>query len=166
VPVPPRTEDLLQGIQRAEEILRVLAHLAEPLRSDPSKLPMIEPNIQDGCFNAICIRFKDVATMLSVDQETHLAQGEPSGFSQVVIFLVRFLQFDLGLRGVWTNNAKSAAGGLAATLFGLAMVCHAHSGSFCWVTRADFVPLLDVWRWAPSRYHHISITRRYPLLSS
>jgi mediator of RNA polymerase II transcription subunit 12 len=126
VAVPPRIEDLLQCIQRAEEILRVLAHLAEPLRSDPSKLPMIEPTIQDGCFNAICIRFKDVVTILSMDQDTHLGQGDHYGFPQVVIFLARLLQFDLGLRGVWTNSVKSAGSSLASTLFGLAMVCHAH----------------------------------------
>ena len=119
---------------------------------------MIEPTIQDGCFNAICIRFKDVVTILSADQDAHLDSSDHSEFPQVVILLARLLQFDLGLRGVWTSNVKSAGSGLASTLFGLAMVCHAQpNGSYL---IADVMLFPDVRRRAPFRYHCISIARR------
>ena len=166
LPGPPGIKELLECVEGAGEILRALTHLAEPLRAEPSKVPTIEPTIQDGCFSAICNRFKDLATILSKNDDTPLEpleQGRPSRTPKIVIFLTRLLQFDLGLRGVWTNNTKSASNDLASTLFELAIVRHSHPHLFR--LAVNIVPLPDAWLGTTSGYRLVSLARRYSLLS-
>jgi mediator of RNA polymerase II transcription subunit 12, fungi type len=121
VPMIAEANNLAECTQRAGEILRVLAHLAQPLRAEHSLLPSLESVIQDQFFNVIFSRFSELESILSAGPSNASTQPE---VTQAVIFLGRLLQFDLGFRGAWTTTAKAISCELSSTILKLTMVRH------------------------------------------
>ena len=113
------SDNLIESVERAGELLRVLVYLAEPLREETSLLPTLEPDTQHEFFDALCTQFVTVETLLG---ERDAADDRLHQITQSAILLARLLQFDLGFRGAWTSRAKEASTGLSATLFRLALV--------------------------------------------
>ncbi|KAL0581804.1 RNA polymerase II mediator complex subunit [Marasmius crinis-equi] len=117
-------DDTLQAsLNRAGELLRVLSYVAEPLREDPAGLPAINFDIQDRFFPALSSKWNELLRLMQAD-----AEQDHQPFTQAIVLLARFLQFDLALRGVWTEKVKGSSLGLAETLFKLLQI-HAAGGN-------------------------------------
>jgi hypothetical protein len=100
-------------VDHAGQILRILAHFAEPLR-EPPMLPQLEPDAQDNFIGNLCDKFKALESM-----QSQASSARAVGLS---IFLARLLQFDLGFIRAWTPKTKEAGLSLLTILFRLAMV--------------------------------------------
>lgn len=110
--------DLTDCIERAGQLLRVLAHVIESMREQAALLPQLDPMVQDEFIDAICVKFNAIESILTSD-----GWGlETSQVSRSLIFLARLLQFNLGFRGAWTAKAKSVSDQLVSALFRLALV--------------------------------------------
>ncbi|KAJ4468328.1 hypothetical protein J3R30DRAFT_3305964 [Lentinula aciculospora] len=109
------------SLGRAGELLRVLTYVAEPLRDNPSELPMLDTTIQTEFFEALSTKFAILVNLLQPsDVETEFVDGQP--LMNACILLARFLQFDLAFRGVWTEAAKNASESLSSNLFILVQI--------------------------------------------
>ncbi|KAJ3876102.1 hypothetical protein F5051DRAFT_44422 [Lentinula edodes] len=109
------SQDSLQtSLGRAGELLRVLTYVAEPLRDNPSELPMLDATIQTEFFEAISAKFAGLVNLLQ-PPDVDSVDGEP--LMNACILLARFLQFDLAFRGVWTEAVKDASKSLSSNLF-------------------------------------------------
>ncbi|KAF8828838.1 hypothetical protein HHX47_DHR3000082 [Lentinula edodes] len=109
------SQDSLQtSLGRAGELLRVLTYVAEPLRDNPSELPMLDATIQTEFFEAISAKFAALVNLLQ-PPDVDSVDGEP--LMNACILLARFLQFDLAFRGVWTEAVKDASKSLSSNLF-------------------------------------------------
>ncbi|TFK74611.1 hypothetical protein BDN72DRAFT_955610 [Pluteus cervinus] len=107
---------LTDTLKRASELLRVLVHVAEPLRKDPTVIPTIESATQDNFFPALASQLSTLEGALTSNQ------SEPGQYTQEIILLARLLQFDLGFRGVWTNGTKNHCGSLSLSLYKLTLL--------------------------------------------
>ena len=116
-----RPADLTDYIQRAGQLLRVLAHVAESLR-ETALLPQLESEVQDEFIDAICAQFDVIHSTLVADGDQSDIATKASQSSDTVIFLARLLQYDLGFPGGWTAKTKGASNPLVSTLFRLALV--------------------------------------------
>lgn len=101
-------------VHHVGQILRILAHFAEPLRREPSLLPQLEPEVQDKFIGILCTKFKALESMLHNDPSAQVAD--------LSIFLARLLQFDLGFIRTWTAKTKETGLTLLTNLFRLALV--------------------------------------------
>ncbi|KAL0072786.1 RNA polymerase II mediator complex subunit [Marasmius tenuissimus] len=106
------------GLDRAGELLRVLSYVAEPLREDPSGLPAINPDIQDRFFPTLSTKWDELLRLMETDSE----EDRQGSFTRAVVLLARLLQFDLALRGVWTEKVKEGSFKLTDTLFKLLQI--------------------------------------------
>jgi len=118
--------DLQDCIQRAGQLLRVLAHITESIREEAALLPQLDPVVQDEFIDVLSSKFDAINSTLEADRETDIGT-ETSYLSQSLIFLARLLQFDLGFRGAWTAKTKGASNQLIFILFRLALVSIIHS---------------------------------------
>ncbi|ESK91038.1 rna polymerase ii mediator complex component [Moniliophthora roreri MCA 2997] len=125
---------LKDSLVRAEELLRVLIYVAEPLRDDPAGLPAVGSDIQDSFLPLLLSKWEELSRLIQADA---LEQETRVSFSEAVILLARFLQFYLAFRGIWTDKARETSTKLAQILFNL-LVSHATG------VNADYVayPLL------------------------
>lgn len=115
------SDSLHASLGRAGELLRVLIYVAEPLRDNPSELPLLDSTVQTEFFEALSTKFADLVVLLQAeDVPTNMSNTEP--LMHVCVLLARFLQFDLAFRGVWTEPAKKASEALSSNLFILTQV--------------------------------------------
>ncbi|KAF9070892.1 hypothetical protein BDP27DRAFT_1419656 [Rhodocollybia butyracea] len=115
------SDSLHASVGRAGELLRVLIYVAEPLRDNPSELPLLDSTVQTEFFEALSTKFADLVVLLQAeDVPTKMNDIEP--LMHVCVLLARFLQFDLAFRGVWTEPAKKASEALSSNLFILTQI--------------------------------------------
>ncbi|KAJ3781694.1 hypothetical protein GGU10DRAFT_98188 [Lentinula aff. detonsa] len=107
------------SLGRVGELLRVLTYVAEPLRDNPSDLPILDSNIQTEFFEALSTKFSALVSLLR-PPDVEFVDAEP--LMNACILLARFLQFDLAFRGVWTGGAKIASESLSSNLFVLVQI--------------------------------------------
>lgn len=115
-------DSLADRVQRAGELLRVLAHVVEPLREETSLLPQLEPGVQDEFFTALTANFELLESLLSAYNMDSSEDDRPSQITRCAIFLARLLQFNLGFRGAWTEKTRVLSTNLSSTIFRLALV--------------------------------------------
>jgi mediator of RNA polymerase II transcription subunit 12 len=112
-------KSLTDGFERAGELLRVIAYVAEPLRSVGAQLPALDQAIQDEFFVVLNDKFVEVEQSLAVtDVESNLG----AGLTHAAISLSRLLQFHLGFPVVWTAKIKELSINLSGTIFRLVLV--------------------------------------------
>ncbi|EGO25090.1 hypothetical protein SERLADRAFT_368519 [Serpula lacrymans var. lacrymans S7.9] len=126
IPQPAQSAVLLDRVERAGEVVRVLSHVAEPLR-EAARFAHLQVDIptQEMLVTVIYGMFNTVESLLTSaadDSET------ASQATHTLVFLARLLQFDLGFAGMWTSKFREAASNLCTTLFRLVLL-HA-SGPF------------------------------------
>jgi mediator of RNA polymerase II transcription subunit 12 len=114
------SKSLTEGFERAGELLRVIAYVAEPLRAAGSQLPALDSAIQDEFFEVLNDKFVDVEHALTVND---LKAGPGNELTQAAISLSRLLQFHLGFPVAWTAKMKELSINLSATIFRLVLVC-------------------------------------------
>lgn len=114
---PIQLSNLEDCVRRGSQLLRVLVHVAGSMQEEAISLPQVKPSTQDDFIAVVCALFAGIETMLAVDEVF-----ETAGISESLIFLLRLLQFDLGLTGVWTPKTKELSGKLVSTLFKLSTV--------------------------------------------
>lgn len=107
------------SLSRAEELLRVLSYVAEPLRDDPVGLPVVTTDNQDRFFHALTTKWDQLFDLMSSDTE----EDPQLPFIEAIVLFARLLQFDLALRGVWTERVREKSSQLVETLFKLLQVC-------------------------------------------
>ncbi|KAJ6558511.1 hypothetical protein DFH09DRAFT_1486615, partial [Mycena vulgaris] len=113
------TKSLTDGFERAGELLRVIAYVAEPLRAAGSQLPALDPAIQDEFFEVLNDKFVDVEHHLTIND---VESGLGIELTQATISLSRLLQFHLGFPVVWTAKIKELSTNLSATIFRLVLL--------------------------------------------
>ncbi|KAJ7128929.1 hypothetical protein C8R43DRAFT_1026393 [Mycena crocata] len=113
------SKSLTDGFERAGELLRVIAYVAEPLRAAGSQLPSLDPSIQDEFFEVLNGKFVDVEHALTVPEEDSALDTE---LTQATISLSRLLQFHLGFPVVWTGKIKELSINLSSTIFRLVLL--------------------------------------------
>ncbi|KAJ7594649.1 hypothetical protein C8J56DRAFT_444559 [Mycena floridula] len=104
--------DLTACLHRAGELLRVLIYVSEPSRPEGLPLLEIDPTVQDKFISILCLKFHDL-------QVLDLSEALAKDSSLVIALLARFLQFYLGLRGVWTPHAKGECEALCGVMYRL-----------------------------------------------
>ncbi|KAF8995454.1 hypothetical protein BDQ17DRAFT_1430355 [Cyathus striatus] len=103
------------SLDRLGELLRVLIHVAHPLREDSILLPQLEHIVQDEVLNSLFLRISQFeSTYLA-----HVTQDESHRIKGDLVLLMRLLQFTLGFRGVWSSRSKEVGSKLCDTLFQL-----------------------------------------------
>ncbi|KAG7090909.1 hypothetical protein E1B28_009986 [Marasmius oreades] len=117
------SDSLKASLSRAGELLRVLSYVAEPLREDAAGLPAINSDVQDKFFPTLSSKWEELLNLMQVDSD----KNYQSSFPEAVVLLARLLQFDLALRGVWTEKVKETSLKLANTLFNLLQIHAARS---------------------------------------
>ncbi|KAJ7124966.1 hypothetical protein C8R44DRAFT_127826 [Mycena epipterygia] len=110
------SKSLTDGFERAGELLRVIAYVAEPLRSAGSQLPALDPAIQDEFFEVLNDKFVDVERSLTINDM------ESIELTQAAISLSRLLQFHLGFPVAWTAKIKELSINLSTTIFRLVLL--------------------------------------------
>jgi hypothetical protein len=112
--------DLLKGpiktavdsfLRKGGELLRLLASAFQPLRNPGSTLPLIAPAIQDDfsdrlqtCLNNVLMALKEPGS-----SEPPSPLFSPHRLPELLLLLIRLLQFNLGFRGAWTAKFQAAA---------------------------------------------------------
>ncbi|KAJ7072521.1 hypothetical protein C8F01DRAFT_1104256 [Mycena amicta] len=112
-------KSLSDGFERTEELLRVIAYVAEPLRTPGSQLPSLDPAIQDEFFDVLNDKFVQVEHALTADATDANLQDK---LTQTAISLSRLLQFHLGFLVSWTPRIKELSSNLSSTIFRLVLV--------------------------------------------
>jgi mediator of RNA polymerase II transcription subunit 12, fungi type len=113
--------DTLSGfVERAGEVLRFLAHIAQMLRGGTSTLPSLNSAVQDKFIRAVQLKFSEVEFFLSAPPAAESATQRHQA-NQAMLFLARLLHFDLGFSGVWTSATREISPGLCLTLLRLAL---------------------------------------------
>jgi mediator of RNA polymerase II transcription subunit 12, fungi type len=112
---------LLETCTRASELLRVLIYVAEPLRMDQhTEMPVLDEEVQNRFFDVIHTKLEWMASKAL--SYTGTQSEEMAIFVQPTVLLARFLQFDLGFRGIWTERVSARSASLVSALFRLVLV--------------------------------------------
>ncbi|KAI6044642.1 hypothetical protein EDC04DRAFT_2641397 [Pisolithus marmoratus] len=115
-PPPALARDtLFDRVDRARELLRVLSHVAEPLRTKGVVLNL-DPLVQERLSKVILEALVTIETMLSKLTDTS------HEVKRCAIFLSRLLQFSLGFIGPWSTTCMEIHESLTAGLFRLLLV--------------------------------------------
>ncbi|KAI6129405.1 hypothetical protein EDD16DRAFT_1690096 [Pisolithus croceorrhizus] len=114
-PFPASRDTLFDRVDRAGELLRVLSHVAEPLRTKGIILHL-DPLVQERLSKVILETLITIETMLSKSTNTS------HEVKRCAIFLPRLLQFNLGFIGPWSTTCMEIHEGLMAVLFRLLLV--------------------------------------------
>ncbi|KAJ7078858.1 hypothetical protein B0H15DRAFT_526897 [Mycena belliarum] len=112
------SKSLTDGFERAGELLRVIAYVAEPLRVADLQLPALDPTIQDEFFEVLNGKFVDAEHSLTASDDSGLG----TELTQATISLSRLLQFHLGFPVVWTAKIKELSINLSSTIFRLVLL--------------------------------------------
>ncbi|KAJ7350313.1 hypothetical protein DFH08DRAFT_106631 [Mycena albidolilacea] len=112
-------KSLNDGFERAGELLRVIAYVAEPLRAAGSQLPALDPTIQDEFFEVLNDKFVKLEQALTVD-DAELSLG--TELTHAAISLSRLLQLHLGFPVTWTPKIKELSITLSGTIFRLVLL--------------------------------------------
>ncbi|KAJ7251846.1 hypothetical protein B0H12DRAFT_1202710 [Mycena haematopus] len=112
-------KSLNDGFERAGELLRVIAYVAEPLRAAGSQLPALDPAIQDEFFQVLNDKFVKVEQSLTVD-DGKLSLG--TELTHAAISLSRLLQLHLGFPVAWTPKIRELSITLSGTIFRLVLL--------------------------------------------
>ncbi|KIJ67463.1 hypothetical protein HYDPIDRAFT_108239 [Hydnomerulius pinastri MD-312] len=115
-PTSPSPDALAERVERAGEILRLLSHVTEPLRTK-GWVFHLDTAGQERLGKAICDMLSAVESMLASS-----AVNVPSQLTQHTIFLARLLQFNMGFTGPWTAAFRGQYEMLSSVLFRLALV--------------------------------------------
>ncbi|KAG6334052.1 hypothetical protein ID866_5040 [Astraeus odoratus] len=121
-PLPLSLDTLIDRVNRAGELLRVLSHVAEPLRMKPTNLPL-DPLVQERLSKVILDTFIAIEVMLSGVSDTSRE------LTRSAIFLARLLQFNLGFTGLWSLSCIEIHESLSSILFRLSLI-HADGTHF------------------------------------
>ncbi|KAH7922771.1 hypothetical protein BV22DRAFT_1094076 [Leucogyrophana mollusca] len=177
-PVPSTPDALLERVERAGEVVRVLSHVAAPLREETSNCSLeLDLPTQERLIAVICDNFGVAETMLSAHVESpHMTQKDTLlQLTQAVVFLARLLQFELGFSGIWTENFRISCSALAPVLFRLILL-HASGPCFDLIaypllidtllytidelstSHKPIAPTFDPFRYYPSLSAHPSLT--------
>ncbi|KAI6169577.1 hypothetical protein EDD17DRAFT_1784529, partial [Pisolithus thermaeus] len=114
-PFPALRDTLFDRVGRAGELLRVLSHVAEPLRTKGVVLHL-DPLVQERLSKVILETLITIETMLSKSTNTS------HEVKRCAIFLARLLQFNLGFIGPWSTSCMEIHEGLMAVLFRLLLI--------------------------------------------
>ncbi|KAF7321446.1 Med12 domain-containing protein [Mycena kentingensis (nom. inval.)] len=110
-------KSLGDGFERTEELLRVIAYVAEPLRG--SQLPSLDQAIQDDFFGILNDKFVQAERALSAENsEGNLLDK----LTHTAISLSRLLQFHLGFPVNWTPQIKDLSTNLSSTILRLVLM--------------------------------------------
>jgi hypothetical protein len=113
-------------LDKTSEILRLLVTVTSSLRLRNLNLPVIASHIQDDLVKVL---------HLALISSVNVADANPSieeSVTERVIFLARLLQFDLGLRHIWTPTTCSLMSSLCAYLFRLVVVSLVFAIVYAW----------------------------------
>ncbi|KIK91304.1 hypothetical protein PAXRUDRAFT_830959 [Paxillus rubicundulus Ve08.2h10] len=160
-PAPFSPDTLAERVDRAGEILRLLSHVTEPLRTKGS-IFQLDPISQERLGKAICETLCAVQPMFAAG-----GASVPSRLTQSVIFLARLLQFNLGFSGPWTTTFREQYETVSLVLFRLALT-HA-SGSY--LDEVAFPLLIDTLYFVIDELHSHSkstvpdLLKYYPTMS-
>ncbi|KAK0226153.1 hypothetical protein IW262DRAFT_1457387 [Armillaria fumosa] len=113
------SSDTGTSLARAGESFRILIYVAEPLRQESAHLPVLDPDVQDMFFSTLCCKFA------SIEEATHNPDAmtvDRTDFTQEVVLLARFLQFDLSFEGAWTASTTELSRKLCASLYRLTLL--------------------------------------------
>jgi len=115
-----------QGVQEildvASEQLRLLAHVVELARDDPTALPFVDSVAQDSFIEALANKIQAFEVILAQPTSTPKSDVPADQATQGAILMARLLQFNMAFRGVWTAKARSLSEGLCTSIFNLALV--------------------------------------------
>ncbi|KAJ7209594.1 hypothetical protein GGX14DRAFT_630911, partial [Mycena pura] len=112
-------KSLADGFERAGELLRVIAYVAEPLRAPSSQLPSLDQAIQGEFFEVLNEKFVQVEHSLTANDTESTLGNE---LTQAAITLSRLLQFHLGFPVTWTPQIKDLSNNLSSTIFRLVLL--------------------------------------------
>lgn len=114
-PLPLLRDALLDRVDRAGELLRVLSHVAEPLRTQGAVL-LLDPLVQERLSKVI------LETLTTTDMMISGITNTSQELTRTAIFLARLLQFNLGFTGMWTPSCIEVHEGISLVLFRLLLV--------------------------------------------
>ncbi|KAI0633322.1 hypothetical protein C8Q77DRAFT_1217758 [Trametes polyzona] len=123
---PNKIDSMSRLVSCAGEILRLLANIVVPFRSDAS-LPQLDSAVQESLFAVLCAKVAEMTDMMTGLVRQPWSEDISRG-SQAVIFLARLLQFFLGFPTTWSQQAKDLAEELCANLTRLALIHGAGEG--------------------------------------
>nr|GAT57732.1 predicted protein [Mycena chlorophos] len=112
-------KSLGDGFERTEELLRVIAYVAEPLRMSGSQLPSLDASIQADFFGVLNDKFVQVEQALAADVVHDELQDK---LTHTAISLARLLQFHLGFPVSWTARIKELSSDLSSTIVKLVIM--------------------------------------------
>lgn len=114
-PLPLSRDVLLDRVDRAGELLRVLSHVAEPLRT-PGAVLLLDPLVQERLSKVI------METLTTADVMMCGVTNTSQELTRTAIFLARLLQFNLGFTGMWSPSCIEVHEGISLVLFRLLLV--------------------------------------------
>jgi hypothetical protein len=120
VNTPLTSHGVQEILDVASEQLRLLAHVVELARDDPTALPVVDSVAQDSFIDALASKIQAFETVVS--QHTPKSDVPPDQATQGAILMARLLQFNMAFRGVWTLKARSLSEDLCKSVFNLALV--------------------------------------------
>jgi mediator of RNA polymerase II transcription subunit 12 len=149
-----------QGVQEildvASEQLRLLAHVVELARDDPTALPVVDAVAQDSFIEALATKIQAFEAVLAQPAPVPTSDVAPDQATQGAILMARLLQFNMAFRGVWTARARSLSEDLCKSVFNLALVSSKRpAGDVC---RSQ---ALGSWRRRPSQPRCFPSLSRY-----
>jgi mediator of RNA polymerase II transcription subunit 12 len=115
------TDLSMEWVRRAGDLLRLLAHIANPFQEEHTPL-QLDPSVQDDFITATSNKFTDLESTLAVDGHGATPIQNSSLLAEASIFLGRLVQFDLGIPGAWTPKTRRVARELSMTIFRIALV--------------------------------------------
>ncbi|KAL4074347.1 hypothetical protein J3A83DRAFT_4509821 [Scleroderma citrinum] len=111
-PLPLSRDALLDRVDRAGELLRVLSHVAEPFRTQGTVL-LLDPLVQERLSKVI------LETLSTIDMMISGIANISHELTRTAIFLARLQQFNLGFTGMWSPSCVEVHEGVSLVLFRL-----------------------------------------------
>lgn len=109
-------------LHNAGEALHLMSSILQPLRSDTSGLPTLEPEVQDAFVGSLQEATRQV--------DAACAEGDvPQDVTDLVVLIARLWQFDLCLPDAWTARMKEAVSDVLKRIIQMAIVGVLHGTS-------------------------------------
>ncbi|KAI0071713.1 hypothetical protein K474DRAFT_1733093 [Panus rudis PR-1116 ss-1] len=99
-------EDLANMIPTAGEVLRLLSSIAQSLRNAGQAIPTIEDPARDKLMISIFGRLDAADRLLGTEVAGTSSGLDLNRLGHTITFLLRLVQFNLGVPGVWTSALK------------------------------------------------------------
>lgn len=109
-------------VERAGQLLRVLARIAESNREETLDICQLDPSIQNEFINVVNAKMSELEAALAAYHSDPNAAVDSSLLASGITFLCRLLHFNLGLRGAWTTSTRMQTTSLVPVLSRIAMV--------------------------------------------